>query len=61
MVKTPIKNPNAPGKGANVTVDPIRHMKDIRASDENAVPDPPRLVREVWLCRIIPTDMNRIA
>jgi integrase len=25
-----IKNPNAPGKGANVTVDPIRSLKDIR-------------------------------
>ena len=31
MKKATRKNPNAPGKGANVTVDPIRNLKDIRA------------------------------
>jgi hypothetical protein len=31
MAEAHNKNPNALGKGANVTVDPIRSLKDIQA------------------------------
>jgi integrase len=41
MGKAHIKNLNAPGKGANVTVDPIRSLKDIRTI-MNALKDNPR-------------------
>lgn len=30
MGKRRVRNPNAPGKGANITVDPIRSLKDIQ-------------------------------
>lgn len=40
MRKGRIKNPNAPGKGANVTVDPIRDLKDIRAITKSLQSNP---------------------
>ena len=41
MGKTNNKNLNAPGKGANVTVDPIRSLKDIQAIS-NTLKENPR-------------------